>query len=44
MTHWYVPEEARRASGISDGLIRFAAGLENIDEIIADLDQALDLI
>ncbi|MCL2808022.1 MAG: aminotransferase class I/II-fold pyridoxal phosphate-dependent enzyme [Coriobacteriia bacterium] len=44
MTHWYVPEDARRASGISDGLIRFAAGLESIDEIIEDLSQALLLI
>ncbi|MCL2529819.1 MAG: aminotransferase class I/II-fold pyridoxal phosphate-dependent enzyme [Coriobacteriia bacterium] len=41
MTHWYVAEETRRASGITDGLIRFAAGLESINDIIADLDQAL---
>jgi len=44
MTHWYVSEETRRESGISDGLIRFAAGLENIDEIIEDLDKALALV
>ena len=41
MTHWYVPEEARLASGISDGLVRFSAGLESIDDIIDDLEKAL---
>jgi len=41
MTHWYVPEEARLASGITDGLVRFSAGLENTDDIIGDLEKAL---
>jgi methionine-gamma-lyase len=44
MTHWYVPKEAREASGITDGLVRMAVGLENIDEILADLEQALDKV
>ena len=44
MTHWYVPEEARLASGLTDGLIRFSAGLENIDEILADLEKTLELV
>jgi len=41
MTHWYVPEEARQKSGITDGLVRFSAGLESIDDIIEDLEKAL---
>jgi len=41
MTHWYVPEEARIASGITEGLVRFSSGLENIDDIIDDLEKAL---
>ena len=42
MTHSpYTPEE-REASGISEGLIRLSVGLENAEDIIADLKQALD--
>lgn len=42
MTHSpYTPEE-RKASDISDGLIRISVGLENAEDIIADLEQALD--
>ena len=44
MTHWYVDREARLAGGITDGLIRFSAGLERTDEIIEDLDRALALV
>jgi methionine-gamma-lyase len=44
MTHWYVPEESRKESGITDGLVRFSAGLESIDDIIADLDNTLMLV
>ncbi|MCL1847979.1 MAG: aminotransferase class I/II-fold pyridoxal phosphate-dependent enzyme [Coriobacteriia bacterium] len=44
MTHWYVPEEIRQASGITDGLVRFSTGLEDVEDIIADLEQALALI
>jgi len=40
-THWYVPKEAREACGITDGLVRFSTGLENVDELIADLEQGL---
>ena len=44
MTHSpYSPEE-RLEAGISDGLIRVAVGLENIQDIIDDLDQALNSI
>lgn len=40
-THHSVPAETRRRTGITDGLVRFAVGLEDADDIIADLDQAL---
>ena len=41
MTHWYVPKEAREASGITDGLVRLSTGLENAEELLADLEQGL---
>lgn len=40
-THASISKEEQRAIGISDGLCRFSAGLEHIDDIIADLDKAL---
>lgn len=43
MTHYVVPAEERRAAGIADGLVRLSVGLENADDLIADLDQALNL-
>jgi cystathionine beta-lyase/cystathionine gamma-synthase len=41
MTHPDVPAEERRRAGLSDGLVRLSVGLEDVDEIIADLEQAL---
>jgi methionine-gamma-lyase len=41
MTHYGVPKEQREQYGISDGLIRMNVGIENVQDIIADLDQAL---
>ena len=41
MTHFSVPKEAREKYGITDGLIRMSVGIENIQDIIADLDQSL---
>ena len=40
-THRSVPKAARLASGLSDGLVRLAVGLEAAEDIIADLEQAL---
>ena len=41
MTHsTYTPEE-RAAHGITEGLIRLSVGLEEVEDILADLDQAL---
>jgi cystathionine beta-lyase/cystathionine gamma-synthase len=42
MTHAAVPVEQRLATGITDGLIRISVGLENPDDLIADLQQALN--
>lgn len=41
MTHASMGAEARRQAHIEDGLVRLSVGLENVDDIIADLDQAL---
>lgn len=41
MTHGSVPPEQREAAGIIDGLVRLSVGLEDPDDIIADLEQAL---
>jgi len=41
MTHVSISEEEQRAEGITPGLIRLAVGCEDLDEIRADLDQAL---
>ncbi len=41
MTHASVPAEKREKIGITDGLVRVSVGIEDIEDIIADLDQAL---
>ncbi len=42
MTHASIPEDIRKKVGITDGLIRLSVGIENIDDILADLKQAID--
>lgn len=42
-THLHMGAEARRRSGITDGLVRLSVGLENAEDIISDLNQALPL-
>jgi methionine-gamma-lyase len=44
MTHAIVPRERRLAIGITDGLLRLSVGIENVDDLIADLRQALDQV
>ena len=44
MTHAALGEEGRRNIGITDGLVRISVGIEDIDDILADLDQALAAI
>lgn len=41
MTHGSVPVEQRKKLGITDGLIRLSVGIEDVDDLIADLEQAL---
>lgn len=41
MTHASVPLEKRNSLGITDGLVRISVGVEDVEDIIADLDQAL---
>jgi methionine-gamma-lyase len=41
MSHSAVTPEVRRQMGISDGLVRFSVGIENVEDLIDDLDQAL---
>ena len=42
MTHAEVPAEDRQARGLSDGLVRLSVGIEDVDDIIADLEQAME--
>lgn len=44
MTHASVPETERARLGITDGLVRVSVGIEDVEDIIADLDQALGTI
>jgi cystathionine beta-lyase len=41
MTHASIPSEVRRKSGVVDSLIRLSVGVEDVDDLIADLEQAL---
>jgi len=41
MTHASIPAEDRHAAGMADGLVRLSVGIEGVDDLIADLDQAL---
>ncbi|MBA7700357.1 Cystathionine beta-lyase [subsurface metagenome] len=42
MSHASMPEDVRRGVGITDSLIRLSVGLENVDDLIEDLAQALE--
>jgi len=44
MTHAALGEEGRRQIGITDGMVRISVGIEDVEDIIADLDQALAAI
>lgn len=41
MTHASVPEDRRRRLGVTDGLVRISCGVEDVDDLLEDLDQAL---
>jgi len=42
MTHASVPPERRSALGITEGLIRLSCGVEDTEDLLADLEQAFD--
>lgn len=44
MTHASIPPAERQKNGITDGLIRLSVGIEDTDDLIADLEQALSLV
>lgn len=44
MTHQKIPAEVREKHGLTDGLIRFSAGIEDSEDLIADIDQALSAV
>ena len=44
MTHACVPHEVRKSVGITDGLVRLSVGIEDYEDIIEDLKQALEAI
>jgi cystathionine beta-lyase/cystathionine gamma-synthase len=41
MTHASVPPEMRRAMGLTDSLVRLSVGIEDVEDLQGDLDQAL---
>ncbi len=41
MTHGSIPKEEREKRGVTDGLLRLSVGIEDVDDLIGDLDQAL---
>jgi cystathionine beta-lyase/cystathionine gamma-synthase len=41
MTHASMPPEKQKEVGITQGLIRLSVGIEDVEDLIADLDQAL---
>jgi len=41
MSHAAMPREVRAQRGIGDGLLRYSVGLEAVEDLIEDLDQAL---
>ena len=44
MTHAAIPKDAREKSGVVDSLIRLSIGVEDIEDLIEDLDQALEVL
>jgi cystathionine gamma-lyase/cystathionine beta-lyase/cystathionine gamma-lyase/homocysteine desulfhydrase len=44
MTHAALGEKGRKAIGITDGLVRISVGIEDVEDLIDDLDQALGAI
>ena len=43
MTHAAIGEKGRKAIGLTDGMVRISVGIEDVEDLIADLEQALEL-
>ncbi len=44
MTHAAVPREVRLERGLTDSLVRLSVGIEDVEDIITDLEQALETV
>ncbi len=44
MTHSGVPKDEKLEAGITDDLVRIAVGCEDVDDLIEDLDRALEML
>jgi len=42
MTHAVIPRDERLKAGVTDGLIRLSVGIENVDDLMEDINRALD--
>ena len=42
MTHASIPKEIREEAGVTDGLIRFSVGIEHLEDLWSDIEQALN--
>jgi len=42
MTHGSVPADVKQAMGLTDGMVRLSCGIEDTEDLIADLEQALE--
>jgi len=41
MTHGSIPKDIRESRGLTDALLRLSVGIEDVDDLLADLEQAL---
>jgi cystathionine beta-lyase/cystathionine gamma-synthase len=41
MTHAAIPKEQRESRGVTDGLLRLSVGIEDAEDLVADLDRAI---
>ena len=44
MTHAAIPKEERERTGVVDSLIRLSVGIEDVDDLVSDLKQAIDKV
>jgi cystathionine beta-lyase/cystathionine gamma-synthase len=44
MTHASIPEQERQRLGVTPGLVRISVGIEDLEDLVADLDRALGAV